>query len=186
MREVTQEVIKAPPTFVVTGTVVDNATLQPITDASVVLTGKDVSPLSVDPENGQFKSYPIATGNGLLQILATAPGYKEGEATVPLGTEGEVKEVTLKLIAEGKIPLSILKGSLKDARSGKPVKGQIFIPALGKRIRTDKNGQFSANVKAGRYQVLVSSRGFSTQKKDIKLRPGDVVILNVDLATTKR
>ena len=76
-----------------------------------------------------------------------------------------------------------IRGSLKDSRSGKPVaQGQIFIPLLNKKIRPDKQGKFSAKVRAGRYQILISAKKYVTQKKEIEIRAGDVVILNLDMS----
>ena len=74
-----------------------------------------------------------------------------------------------------------MKGSIKDGRSGKPIKGDIFIPALSKRIQADKDGTFDAELKAGRYQVLISAPKYVTQKKEIEIRAGEVVILNLDM-----
>jgi uncharacterized membrane protein len=101
---------------------------------------------------------------------------------MPKGAEGETKVVTFKLTSLGKDAVGELKGSLKDARSGVPVKGEVFIPLIQKKFQADGEGKFSASMKAGRYQVLISAKGYTTQKKEIEIRPGDVVILNVDLS----
>ncbi|MBI3179011.1 MAG: carboxypeptidase regulatory-like domain-containing protein, partial [Deltaproteobacteria bacterium] len=46
----------------------------------------------------------------------------------------------------------------------------------------DAEGKFNPKVKAGRYQILITSKRYVTQIKEIEIRAGDTVILNVDLA----
>jgi hypothetical protein len=180
-KEVVKEVSKAAPTFTVEGAVFDEESGDPISSATVSISGTGTSALAVDPKTGKFKSYGLPTGEGLVQLKAEAPGFRPSESTMPKGADGESKVVTFKLTSLGKDAVGELKGSLKDGRSGNPVKGEIFIPVLAKKFQADVEGKFNASMKAGRYQVLISARGYATQKKEIDIRAGDVVILNVDL-----
>ncbi len=175
--------IEPAPTFSIRGGVFDRTSGDPVGNANVSFSGVDGSALAVDYRSGTFVSWPLESGDGLVKVVASAPGYRPAEQTVPKGREGEVKEITFKIQSLGETATGEIKGSLKDARSGRPVRrGQIFIPILNQRIKTDSEGKFSATVKAGRYQVLVSAKRFVTQKKEIEIRAGDTVILNLDMS----
>lgn len=180
VRVETQEVVR--PTFNIEGAVTAAASGEPIGSATLSFSGFDGSLLAVDYKSGKFRSWPILVGEGLIKVSATAPGFRPAEQTVPRGQAGEVKALAFKLQPTGAEASGELKGSLKDGRTGKPVRGELLLPSLSKKFRAEADGTFQATVKAGRYQVLLSAPGYATQKKEIEIRAGDVVILNVDLA----
>lgn len=183
IKEVIKEVEKPVPTFAIEGGVFDQTSGDPVGSATVTFSGIEGSPLAVEYKSGKFKSWPIPVGDGLVKVTAAAPGYRSAEQTVPKGKAGTTVAVAFKIQSSGAQAMGKIKGSLKDSRSGRPIKnGQIFIPVLSKKIRTDKEGKFSAAIKAGRYQLLISHKKYVTQKKEIEIRAGDVVILNVDMS----
>ncbi len=176
-----KEIIKPIATYAVKGVVTDAETGDPVLGATVQVVGAASSALAVDPKTGVFRTHALPAGEGLLQLKVQALGYGSTEKTVPKGKDGTVSQVSFKLKPEGKDVFGELKGSLKDGRSGKPVRGQIFVAALNKRIRVGKDGNFKGSLRAGRHQILVSARGYETQRKEIIIRAGDVVILNLDM-----
>lgn len=188
LREVVrlEEVLKPLPTFSIEGNVFNALTEEPVRGATIAVTGVASSPLAVDPNTGAFTSFPLPVGEGLVQVKVEAPGFQPVTETLSRGGADEVKQLTLKLQPSGEAAKGLLRGSLKNARNGRSLKGQVFIPVLGRRIRTDPQGQFEASLKVGRYQMLVSGRGFVTQRKEIEIRAGDVVILNVDMRPRRR
>jgi hypothetical protein len=178
IRQVVEEVEK--PTFTIEGGVFDQASGDPIGAATVSISGFHGTSLAVDYESGNFKSWPIPVGDGLVKVTAVAPSCAAAEQAIKKGDAGERIPIAFKLQC-GELTGEI-KGSLKDARTGKAVKnGQVFVPILSQKIKTDREGKFSATVKAGRYQVLISARRYVTQKKEIEIRAGDIVILNVGM-----
>jgi hypothetical protein len=186
VREVVKEkevVTEVPiPTFIIQGGVLDQSSSDPVGNATVSFSGVKGSALAVDYRTGTFLSWPLPVGEGLVKVTASAPGYRTAEQTIPKGKSGEVKELTFEIQALGAAVTGEIRGNLKDARNGRPIRnGQVFIPVLNQRIRSDREGRFRATVKAGRYQVLISGRQHITQKKEIEIRAGDVVILNVDM-----
>lgn len=179
VREV--EVNKTLPTFVIEGAVYDQTSGEPVSGAIVTFSGYEQSPVAVDFRTGKFRSFPLPVGEGLVKVTVNAPNYRSTDQTVPRGTGDSVTTLAFKVSALGEAALGNIKGSIKNGRTGKALKGEIFIPALGKRVQADKEGGFEAELKAGRYQVLISAPGHVTQKKDIEIRAGEVVILNVDM-----
>ncbi len=185
VREVTKEVPMAQATFTIDGAVFDQGSGDPIGSAVVTIGGFEASPLAVDFNTGKFHSFPIPAGEGLLKVMVTAPNYRAAEQTIARGAGEQPAPLTFRLQSFGEQAMGQIKGSIKDSRSGKPLKGEIFIPALGKRITTNAEGTFEAELKAGRYQVLISSLKHTTQKKEIEIRAGETIILNLDLAGKK-
>lgn len=179
---------QAPETYWIEGIVIDQTTTEPIRNALISLSGFEESLLAVDYKTGKFHSWPLPSGDGLLQLKISAPGYRPLEQTFPKGHAGEAKTLTLKLQASNELLTGVLKGSLRDSENGKALKGQLVIPALNVTIPVADDGAFEANVKAGRYHVLISGPGkrYITQKKDIEIRAGDTVILNIDLTPKRR
>lgn len=171
----------APPTFTIRGSIVDAETKEPVAGATAKIVGGPSSALAADPKTGEFLSHELLCGEGLVQVKVQALGYVASEQTIPRGASGSVIELAFKLRPQGKDATGELRGSLKDSRTGKAVRGQIFVPALSKRLRVEKGGKFSGSLRAGRHQVLVSARGYETQRKEITIRAGEVVILNLDM-----
>ena len=185
VREVTKEVAAPQASFVIDGAVFDQTTGDVVSSAVITISGYEQSPLAVDYKTGKFRSFPIPVGEGLVKVSVTAPNYRPSDQTIPRGSGDQVQTVVFKIQSLGEQALGQVKGSIKDGRSGKPIKGDIFIPALSKRIQADKDGTFDAELKAGRYQVLISAPKYVTQKKEIEIRAGEVVILNLDLVGRK-
>ncbi|MEO1170624.1 MAG: hypothetical protein AAFX94_01030 [Myxococcota bacterium] len=178
--EKTVVVEKAPDTFSLSGGVFDKKSGEPVGQAVIKIPGEPM--YAVDYKTGAFGPVELMTGDGLVQVVVEAPGYRLATQQVQKGKKDETLALKFELESLGKEAVGEIRGSLKDARSGRPLRGQIFIPVLNRKIRVDKSGRFAARVKANRYQVLITSKGYVTQKKDIEIRAGDVVILNVDLA----
>ncbi|MEK7703891.1 MAG: carboxypeptidase regulatory-like domain-containing protein, partial [Myxococcota bacterium] len=181
VKTVTEKVVEAAPTFRMQGTVLDAQSKEPVHNATIKIGGYDASALAADFDKGSWISWMLPAGDGLVQVSASAPGYRPAEQTVPRGAANEVKSVDFALQSSSEEAKGQIRGSIKDSRTGRAVKAQILIPSLGQKVKLEEDGTFNAEVKAGRYQVLISARGYVTQKKEIEIRAGDVVILNVDL-----
>jgi hypothetical protein len=121
-----------------------------------------------------------------VQVRAEASGYRPAEATFAKGPEGSTRELSLELVPLARSVPGVLKGIISDARSGKPVRGSVTIAALKTRVKVDEDGSFAVELKAGRYEVLIASPRHVSQTKLVVLRPGDVVILNLDMTPRER
>ncbi len=183
VKEVVKEVIKevAPPTGRIEGSVIDKASGTPVVDAVVKIVGAETSPLTVNGADGSFVTFPLQA-NRPYKIKAVAPGYELGEINAMVGADAR-RTLQIALVRSGAKQFGELRGTIKDAE-GSPLAASVVIAGIkGGRFKTDaKTGAFSAQVPVGDHTVAVGARGYRTQKKKIRIRPGDVVILNVDLA----
>ncbi|HET6346139.1 MAG TPA: carboxypeptidase regulatory-like domain-containing protein [Myxococcota bacterium] len=185
-REVMKLVEVPPKTFTLAGKVLDASSGKPVPHALVRVSGFD-SLLTTEEATGAFTVWPLPVGAGLVQVSAEAYGYGSLQQTLPRGAPDEVKEVFIGLRPVSHALIGTFKGSIKSAQTGRPVAtAEVFIPALGQHIPATAGGTFEVSVKAGRYQVLVSAPGHLTQTKELTLRDGEVVILNIDLQARRK
>ena len=179
--EVLKEVVKAQETFKVEGSVVDATTKRPIGGAIIIIAGYEQTPLITKDKLGTFVSWPLPVGPGLLQLQVNAAGYKSEEHVIRRDTHKN-ETVTIALTPDNRPALGKLKGSIRDDKTGKPLADCfIFVPALQVKISSDKNGTFEKTVHIGRYDVIISRKGYASQKKKVNIQDGDVVILDVDM-----
>ncbi len=189
VRELVREVEKAPevvPTFIVQGAVLDALSGDPVRNAVIQISGADASALAVDYRNGEFKSYPLSGGEGLVQLTATAVGYRPAQQTLARSKGGLAQNVILRLQPTDEQLWGELRGSIKDAATGQPIGGaQLIIAKLNQTIASNAEGVFSARVVQGVHQVVISApagASYVVQRKSIEIRAGDTVILNIDMA----
>ncbi len=180
IQEKIKEIVRSPDTFKIHGKIVSTDTKKPIPGAVIDIAG-EATHISPDPATGEFTTWALTIGEGLYQIKTTAGGYLMNEITVAPGKKDEIKEIVIALQPVTGRQGGIMKGSLKNAETGATLAGTVFIPSLEKQIPTDANGQFQFNVPIGNYPVLITSPGYITQKKEIQVRHGDVIIINIDL-----
>lgn len=163
---------------VIQGTVLDSRTNKPIWNALIKLEGENVSNLSVNPEDGSFRSFKVSPGTKFLMV--SADGYQSARLEVHVKPEGEtVAEV--KLSPKTVIIPGTLRGTIKAVSGKPPASATVLIPELDKTIQVGPEGTFTVSLKPGEYKVVVSSAGFRTQTKVINITEGSTVILNVEL-----
>jgi len=177
-----KEVIKevAPPTGVIKGAVVDSVAGTPVVDAIVTIDGVESSPLAVNGADGSFQTYPLAA-NRPYKLKVVANGYNTGEVNAVVGVDA-VRTVEVALVQTDAEQFGELRGAIKSA-DGKPLEASIVVTGVKGRFTTDPaTGSFSCKLPVGDHTVAIGAPGYRAQKKKVKIRPGDVVIINVDLA----
>ena len=181
-RDVVHESTAPPPTFVLTGTVVDDEG-KPLPEASIRLSGYDGVQFGVDAHTGIFKSTPLPVGAGAVQVTASAPGFNAHQEVVPRGAANATVRVAFTLHDVGAVQTGVVKGTVRDGRTGLALDlARVLIPVLGpKPIKVDGEAGFNLQVKPGHYQMLVFAPKHVTQRKKLTVRAGDVLIVNVDL-----
>lgn len=180
VKTVVQEA-KTPPTYVVRGKVFNKTGNAPIDSAVLKISGYDSTRLAVDPKTGEYASWALACGDGIVQVTATAPGFHDNVQTVAKGADKEVKVVDFGLTSATEVLTGTIRGSLHDSEDGSGVKGEVVFPAINLKLKADSDGRFETTLKPGHYSVLVTAPRYLTQKKEITVNQADVVILNVDL-----
>ena len=159
------------------GTVVDANTGKPIFDARVVLGDADPFIVMSDRTAGKFKTPSLTPGP--LRVVTSAEGYLPS-TTVVLVKKGETVPATIKLQPATGETFGWLKGTVRSV-GGKELRASVVIPTRKKKVRADKTGAFSLKLKTGEVDVLISHKGYITQRHKIRLRPGEDVILNIEL-----
>lgn len=161
----------------IAGKVVDAKTGEPVWSARVKVEGEQVSTLAVDP-NGEFTTFEVPVGSRTL--VAKADGYAPATVQVDVSA-GEAASTTIELTPRSAARPGTLRGTIKALRGRSPRKSTILIPSLDRTIRVRRSGAFSVELKPGVYKIVISSRGFRTQTKKIRVVEGETVILNVEL-----
>jgi len=176
-----EQVIRSAATFKIAGKVLAKGSNAPVDGATVTISGFETTPVAVNRKTGGYVSFALPCGEGLMQLTVAADGFRQEQKVVPRGADQEVKTVDFALASSTELLTAELRGTLKNAANGQPIPGIVFVPALDLEIPTDEGGHFHAVLKAGRYQVLISSPRYLTQKKDVQLHGGDVVIFDADM-----
>jgi hypothetical protein len=171
------EVPLAPDLGTVVGQVVDANTGQPVTDARIEVASGAPHVLMSDRPEGRFASCPAAPGP--LKLVITAEDYRSSTQVV-LVKRGAQATVTVKLQPAAGKATGVVQGTVMDVK-GEPVAAKVSIPTRGIKVKADGKGRFSLKLETGTFDVLISSKGAVTQRHKIKLRPGEEVILNVEL-----
>ncbi|MBN2360149.1 MAG: carboxypeptidase regulatory-like domain-containing protein [Deltaproteobacteria bacterium] len=182
-KEVIKEVVKevAPPTGRIKGVVIDRETRTPIVDATVEIAGAEMSALVVNGSDGTFATYALPA-NKPYKLKVVATGYTAGEVNAVVGADG-VRTIEVALDRAGAAQFGELRGIIKAAADGKPLAASIVVTGIKERFASDPaTGAFVFKLPVGDHNIAVGAPGYRTQKKKIRIRPGDVVILNVDLA----
>lgn len=157
------------------GAVIDGRTGKPIWNARVRI-GAEVSSLAVDA-NGKFTSYKMPVGPH--KLVVSAHGYHETTVDVTLAAEGATQ--TIKLSPRAAIAPGTIRGTVKAMGGKKVRKATLLIPEIDRTISIGRDGAFTVSLKPGEYKVVVSARGYRTQRKTLRVVEGETVILNVEL-----
>jgi hypothetical protein len=170
--------VNVPRTGIITGEVLDAKTDKPIWNARVGVEGEQASSLAVNPGDGSFRTWRVATGK--RTVVASAEGYSEARAIVDVPPDGQ-GEAKLKLAPRTTLVPGTLRGTIKSV-AGKDVSGvTVLIPEIDRTVPVDADGGFNVSLKPGEYKVVVSAKGLRTQTKSVRILEGSTVILNVEL-----
>ncbi|PID37904.1 MAG: hypothetical protein CSB49_08340 [Proteobacteria bacterium] len=153
----TPDVKGSPKLAALTGAVLDARSGKPVWNARVRV-GSDVSWLAVDPQTGQFRSY-----------------------NVEVSVAESMSAIEVKLSPSAEIKPGTIRGTVGAIGGRRVHRATVLIPELDKTIKPNRRGKFSIDLKPGEYNLVVSARGYRTQKKSIRVVEGETVILNVEL-----
>ena len=155
----------------------DGVTGKPIEDARIVIGDADPYIVMSDRNGGKFKTPPLKPGP--IKLQGSADGYLPN-VQVALVKKGEKIAYVLKLQPATGTTYGTLKGTIRNVK-GDPLAAKITIPTRKVKAKADADGNFSLQLKTGLVDVLITKKGYLTQRHKIRLRPGEEVILNVEL-----
>ena len=170
-------------TFTVTGQVLDDVTGRGVPEATVTLAGFAETPLIVDYRTGNFHSFPVPSGSGLLRLEVRAPNYQPNVQMLKRGAPNSQLKLDFRMLLADRPAMGKLQVIFKNAHTSQSIAGAMaFIPSLQQKILANAEGSFVTDVKAGHFDVLLSAPGYHTQRRKLTLHDGEVVILNIYLA----
>jgi len=151
---------------IVTGTVSDSKTKQPL-DGTIVISegGKKVSEVST--QNGKFTA-ELEKGKS-YDIDVNIPNYYPGKDILAVQEGDENKNLNIELIPQ----TAQLAGTITQEGSGKPIKAEIVVMDGASKVgsvSSDANGAYSIPVKSGKkYSLEVNAIGANGKKGDVDI-----------------
>ena len=116
------------------------------------------------------------------EISVDVGGKKPGKTTLTLN-EGTNKAPAIKL--EPVLPPGQLRGTVRNATSGRPIAGAtVSVDPGGTSATTDADGRFTIDLAPGTYKATATAAGLATQQLDVTIEPdpnGAAVIKNFEL-----
>jgi hypothetical protein len=166
------------------GVILDQLTGKPVRGARIVIAPDQpirVTMLSQSPD-GRFSSCSLPAGP--IKVLTAKQGFKTVE-TVILIKNGRTHTTKISLARTKGASFGVIRGMIR-ATNGKVLAAKVTIPTRGKSIVASRGkGHFKLRLLTGTFDVLISRKGYVTQRKKIHLLPGEEVILNVELFPKK-
>jgi hypothetical protein len=152
----------------------------PIEGAEVFLEGKSSGRTAAD---GSFTLEKA--GPGPVKVAIKAKGFKDGEEVVQVPPEAEA-QVTVVLLKQGERAPATIRGLVKSATSGKPVKATVKISEVNMNVPVKADGRFVVQVPGGKYTLSIEANGYIPQTKTVEVADGDQAIFHCDLQPAAR
>ncbi len=169
---------------VIQGRVIDVITGKPIRGARVTLapgTPRRMTLLTRSP-TGDFSSCRVKPGP--IKLRVAKAGFRPMERVI-LIKDGQRAPVKIVLERAKGQSYGVVKGVVHGLR-GKALAAAVTIPTRGMRTTASKKtGHFHFKLLTGTFDVLISRKGYITQRHKIHLLPGEEVILDVELYAKK-
>ncbi|MCB9555942.1 MAG: carboxypeptidase regulatory-like domain-containing protein [Deltaproteobacteria bacterium] len=160
------------------GRVIDDQSGTAIPSARVQIAGSAASSLAVDAQTGTFRSFALPPKRYV--VIASAEGYQPRRITVELESGAEAR-TTLRLTPSGQTAPGTVRGVIRTLGGKSVGRATILLPTLDRTIEASADGSFSLSLSPGEYKLIISARGFRTQRKTILVRGSTTVILNVEM-----
>lgn len=161
----------------VQGSVVDEKE-QPITSARVQVQIDDKTFETTTDTKGTYRIENVPLGKGQMKV--SAEGFDENEWTTDIDSKLSIQEPTILIKTISEAVTGQLRGLVRSF-GGNPLRATISIKPLGKKVSTDKNGQFQTDVPPGNYRIEIRSYGYRTQRIKVKVSQNGVSIVNADM-----
>lgn len=151
----------------------------PVRNADVVVKlGERAEPLRGD-DTGHYQSEHAPKGPA--KLVVKAPGYEPFERDVVVESG---KRVSFPAKLKSLPPPSQVRGIVRSF-GGQGLVAKIRVDPVGIEATTDESGGFQLDVAPGSYDVTIEAPGYESQRRQVRVDPQGVVILNADLVKKK-
>lgn len=170
------------PTVTISGSLIDAANNNAITNGVVTITGSSNQQVNTD-NNGQFTFTGLTAGSMTLSL--TAPSYSNVNLSV-VATEGaktNIGSIQLAVVATK----GTVQGVVIDAQTNLPLSGvnlQIIGSTTTNNVLTNSNGQYSLDVEPGNLTLTASLAGYIPAAATGSVTAGQVLAFSPSLSTT--
>ncbi|HID55286.1 TPA: choice-of-anchor D domain-containing protein, partial [Candidatus Poribacteria bacterium] len=106
-----------------------------------------------------------------VTFIPTAEGVLSATLTIQ-SNDPHQPRLTVSLKGKGVPASARLMLTVKDSSNGKPIAGAT-VKVDGRSAKTDPKGKFEISLSPGRYEVIVSAKGYLIPSKTIKVKPGE-------------
>jgi hypothetical protein len=130
-------------------------------------------------EDGSFVLPNV--GPGAVTLVVNARNHQAAEEIVSVPPETDA-EVQLQLAKATATSQASIRGQVRSAKGGAPVKATLTIREARVNTRADREGRFTVRVPGGRYTIVFSARGYTPQTKMVDLADGDQALFYIDLS----
>jgi hypothetical protein len=151
----------------------------PLVDAHIRLNVDGTEIDAYTDGEGRFRIRGIPEGSGRAQI--TASGHESrtfdfGEGAITWPSAG---------ISLPQATASVVRGMVRG------IDGEALVPTVqitpgARTVSVAADGSFEVELPPGRYTVVVTAPGYTSQRRDVRLSLGEVTVLNVDLHRSSR
>lgn len=152
---------------------------QPLVDARVrIFVGGSEVDAYTDGE-GRFRISGLPNGEGRVEVTASGHeprGFAFGAGAITWPSEG---------VSLPQATTSVIRGTVR-AFDGEAITPTVRIDPGARSVSVDAEGGFAAEVPPGRYTVVVSAPGYTSQRREVRVSVGEVTVLNVDLHRSTR
>jgi Carboxypeptidase regulatory-like domain len=129
--------------------------------------------------DGSFTLEKVGPGPVTLVVNARNHQAVEEAVVVPPESDAQVQLLLAKAAAKS---LASIRGQVRSAKGGDPVKALLQIREARVNARADRDGRFTLRVPGGRYTIIFSARGYVPQTKVVDLGDGDQALFYIDLS----
>jgi hypothetical protein len=163
----------APPTARrVSGRVIDSASHAPLAGA-VIAIASGMSVVTDGTGLFQLENMPL----DFIELRVRAEGFKE--AVVPVGAgAGQADDLEIEL--EPDQTTASIRGTVSNFQ-GRLVAGRVVVQPGNHSAVLDADGSFELELPAGEYTVLIAAPGYDSQERVVRVAPGDVAVIVVQL-----